>query len=155
MNTDVAGVEGVVAGFLRGNHKIWQGYFPGLNKRAHWHVMFSARCSPEEGVSCRSIHRTLYGLYGTDIRTCIERIRDCENDGFIRVVDVSGQPCTASPTSLIAATHKLREGFDRHCHETIEALCKASGDRESSRSPRFECDRAAISAIFKIGRAHV
>ena len=74
MNTDVAEAEApeqVVARFLCGYHKIWQTYFPGLNKRAHWHVMFSARCSPEEGVSCRSIHRTLYGLYGTDIRTCI------------------------------------------------------------------------------------
>ena len=148
MNTDVAGVEGVVAGFLCGYHKIWQSYFPGLNKRAHWHVMFSARCSPEEGVSCRSIHRTLYGLYGTDIRTCIERIRDCENDGFIRVVDASSQPCSASPTSLIAATDKLHEGFDRHCRETIEELCKAFGDRESWRSPGIDCGRGAISAIL-------
>ena len=148
MNTDVAGVEGVVAGFLCGYHKIWQSYFPGLNKRAHWHVMFSARCSAEEGVSCRSIHRMLYGLYGTDIRTCIERIRDCENDGFIRVVDASSQPCAASPTSLIAATDKLHEGFDRHCRETIEELCKAFGDRESARSPGIDCGRGAISALF-------
>ena len=151
MNTDVAeaqAAEQVVARFLCGYHKIWQNFFPGLNKRAHWHVMFSARCSPEEGVSCRSIHRALYGLYGTDIRTCIERIRDCENDGFIRVLDASGQPCTASPASLIAATDKLHEGFDRHCRETIEALCKALGDRESGRSHGFDCDRAAISAIF-------
>ena len=87
MNTEVGGAEAaarLVAQYLCRYHKIWQSHFPGLNKRAHWHVMFSARCSPQEGVSCRSIHRTLYGLYGTDIRTCIERIRDCENDGFIR-----------------------------------------------------------------------
>jgi hypothetical protein len=151
MNTDVAETEAadqVVARFLRGYHKIWQNYFPGLNKRAHWHVMFSARCSPDEGVSCRSIHRTLYGLYGTDIRTCIERIRDCENDGFIRVVDASGQPCTASPASMIAATDKLHDGFDRHCRETIEELRKAFGDRESSRFSEMHCDRAAISAIL-------
>jgi hypothetical protein len=157
MNTEVAegqAAEQVVAGFLCGYHKIWQIYFPGLNKRAHWHVMFSARCGPEEGVSCRSIHRTLYGLYGTDIRTCIERIRDCEIDGFVRVLDASGQPCTASPTSLIAATDKLHEGFDRHCRETIEALCKAFGDRESSRSPGFDCDRAAISAILGFFNAY-
>jgi hypothetical protein len=109
--------------------------------------MFSARCGPEEGVSCRSIHRTLYGLYGTDIRTCIERIKDCENDGFIRALDASGQSCTASPTALIAATDKLHEGFDRHCRETIEALCKAFRDRESSPLPGFDCDRVAISAI--------
>src|SRR5260370_11483931 len=90
----------------------------------------------------------LYGLYGTDIRTCIERIKDCENEGFIRVLDASGQPCTASPTSLIAASDKLHEGFDRHCREMIEALCKAFADGENSRSPGFDCDRAAISAIF-------
>src|SRR6266481_8163127 len=102
----------VVGRFLCGYHKIWQDYFPGLNKRAHWHVMFSARCSPEEGVSCRSIHRTLYGLYGTDIRTCIERIKDCETDGFIRVLDTSSQPCIVSPGCLIAATDKLHESFD-------------------------------------------
>jgi hypothetical protein len=151
MNTDVAEAEAaeqVVARFLCGYHKIWQNYFPGLNKRAHSHVMFSARCGPEEGVSCRSIHRTLYGLYGTDIRTCIERIRDCENDGFIRVLDASGQPCTVSPTSLIAATDKLDEAFDRHCRETIEELCKAFGGRERLRAPGFDCDRSAISALF-------
>jgi hypothetical protein len=151
MNTDVAEAEAaeqVVARFLCGYHKIWQKYFPGLNKRAHWHVMFSARCSSEEGVSCRSIHRALYGLYGTDIRTCIERIRDCENDGFIRVQDAAGRPCTASPTSLIAATDKLHEGFDRHCRETIEALCEAFGGRESLRAAGIDYDRTAISAIL-------
>jgi hypothetical protein len=156
MNTDVAEAEAaeqVAARFLCGYHKIWQTYFPGLNKRAHWHVMFSARCNPE-GVSCRSIHRTLYGLYGTDIRTCIERIRDCENDGFVRVLDASGQPCTASPTSLIAATDKLHKGFDRHCRETIEGLCKAFGEREGSPVAGIDCDRAAISAILGFFNAY-
>src|SRR5690242_20363240 len=145
MNTDVAETEAadqVVARFLRGYHKIWQNYFPGLNKRAHWHVMFSARRSPAEGVSCRSIHRALYGLYGTDIRTCIERIRDCENDGFIRVVDESSQPCTASAACLVTATDKLHEGFDRHCRETIGELCAALGDHESSRAAAIDCDQA-------------
>src|SRR5262249_40402217 len=84
---EIEPAERVVARFICGYHKIWQAYFPGLNKRAHWHVLFSARSSPDEGVSCRSVHRTLYGLYGTDIRTCIERIKDCETDGFVRVVD--------------------------------------------------------------------
>ena len=151
MNTDVteaSAAERVVAGFLCGYHKIWQNYFPGLNKRAHWRVMFSARCSPDEGVSCRSIHRALYGLYGTDIRTCIERVRDCENDGFIRVLDASGHPCTASPTSLIGGTDKLNEGFDRHCRETIDELCKAFGGPESSRVAGIDCDRTVISAIL-------
>src|SRR6266446_3123561 len=94
----------VIARFLCGYHKIWQRHFPGLNKRAHWHVMFSAKCSPQKNVSCRSIHRTLYGLYGTDIRTCIKRIRNCENDNFIRLLNAASQPCAASPTYLIAAT---------------------------------------------------
>ena len=140
--------ERVVARFLTGYHQIWQKYFPGLNKRAHWHVMFSARCSPEEGVSCRSIHRTLYGLYGTDIRTCIERIKDCENDGFIQVMDASGRACAVSPACLIGPTAKLHEGFDRHCRETIADLCQSFGDRESSRLSAIDCDRAMISAIL-------
>jgi hypothetical protein len=151
MNTDVLEAEAaerVVARFLCEYHKIWQNYFPGLNKRAHWHVLFSARCSPEEGVSCRSIHRTLYGLYGTDIRTCIERIRDCENDGFIRVMDGSRQPCTASPACLIGATDNLQEAFDGHCRETIEKLYEAFGDGVSSHSSGIEPDRAAISALL-------
>jgi hypothetical protein len=151
MNTEVGGAEAaarLVAQYLCRYHKIWQSHFPGLNKRAHWHVMFSARCSPQEGVSCRSIHRTLYGLYGTDIRTCIERIRDCENDGFIKILDASSQPCAASPACLIAATDKLHEAFDRHCRETIEELCEAFGDRENSRSPEVDCDGTAISSIF-------
>ena len=140
--------ERIVGRFLCEYHKIWQNYFPGLNKRAHWHVMFSARCSPHEGVSCRSIHRTLYGLYGTDIRTCIERIRDCEQDGFIRVVDASSQPCAPSPGCLIAATNKLHDSFDRHCGDMIEEIRAVFGGCESSRWPMINCDGAAISAIL-------
>ena len=142
---DVEPAERTAARFLGEYHKIWQNYFPGLNKRAHWHVMFSARRSTEKGVSCRSIHRTLYGSYGTDIRTCIERIKDCEADGFINVLDAAGQPCTASPACLIAATPKLRDSFDRHCRDTIEKLCAIFGGRE--RLPAIRCDDA-ISPIF-------
>src|SRR5262252_4040439 len=122
--------ERIVARFLCEYHKIWQNYFPGLNKRAHWHVMFSAGCSPVEGVSCRSIHRTLYGSYGTDIRTCIERIKDCEADGFVKLLDQSGRPCAASAASLFAATTKLRGSFDRHCQDTVEEVCAVFGERQ-------------------------
>ena len=151
MNPNYAEVElaeRVVARFLCEYHKIWQNYFPGLNKRAHWHVMFSARRSSNESVSCRSIHRTLYGFYGTDIRTCIERVKDCEKEGFIRVVDASSQPCIPSPGCLIAATDRLHESFDRHCRDTIEEVCALFGGRERPRLPAIKCDDGAISAIF-------
>jgi hypothetical protein len=134
-----------VARFLCEYYKIWQKYFPGLNKRAHWHIIFSARRSPDKSVSCRSIHRTLYGAYGTDIRTCIERLKDCERDGFIRVVDASDQPCTASPACLIVATDKLFDGFDHHYRDAIAELCAAFSERQA-RAAR--CDDIAISAIF-------
>ena len=147
-HAEVEAAERTVARFLCEYHKIWQNQFPGLNKRAHWHVIFSARCSPVEGVSCRSIHRTLYGSYGTDIRTCIERVKDCEADGFIRVVDGSSQPSSPSPGCLIAGTDKLYESFDRHCRDTIEELCAIFGDCEKRRLPAIACDGSAISAIF-------
>jgi hypothetical protein len=140
--------ERIVARFLCEYHKIWQNYFPGLNKRAHWHVMFSAGCSPVEGVSCRSIHRTLYGSYGTDIRTCIERVKDCEADGFIKIMDASSQPCAASPACMIAATDKLNESFGLHCRDTIEEVCAIFGDRERLRQSAMSFDDAAISPIF-------
>jgi hypothetical protein len=151
MSADTAeaqSAERVAARFLCGYHKIWQEYFSGLNKRAHWHVMFSARCSPQEGVSCRSIHRTLYGLYGTDIRTCIERIKDCENDGFVRIFDPSGQPCAASATCMIGATDKLDGAFDRHCRDAIAELGEILADCDSSGAPQIDCDRSTIAAIF-------
>ncbi|MBV8133312.1 MAG: hypothetical protein JO282_12505 [Alphaproteobacteria bacterium] len=138
----------VVARFLCEYHRIWQDHFPGLNKRAHWHVIFSARTSPVEGVACRSIHRTVYGFYGTDIRTCIERVKDCERDGFIRVTDASNRPCTASPTCLITATGKLYESFDRHVEDTTDAVYAALGDRERRRLALTKCNDAAIAAIF-------
>jgi hypothetical protein len=141
--------ERIVARFLCEYHKVWQNYFPGLNKRAHWHVMFSARCSLDQGISCRSIHRTLYGLYGTDIRTCIERIRDCQQDGFVRVVDASNQPCAVSPGCLIAASDKLRDSFDRHCRDTIEEICAVFVNREGGRRSVVSCDSDAISAILQ------
>jgi hypothetical protein len=147
-DAEVESAERVVARFLCEYHKIWQNYFPGLNKRAHWHVIFSARSSPQEGVPCRSIHRTLYGSYGTDIRTCIERLKDCETDGFIRMLDASSQPAPASPGCLIAGTDKLHENFDGHCRDTIEQVSAVFGYGDRPRSPAPACDGAAISAIF-------
>src|SRR5262252_6126824 len=143
--SELKSADRIVARFLLQYYSIWQRCFPGLNKRAHWHAIFMARTNGDPGVSSRAIHRTLYGSYGTDIRTCIERIKDCESDGFINVLDAAGQPCTASPACLIAATPKLRDSFDRHCRDTIEKLCAIFGGRE--RLPAIRCDDA-ISPIF-------
>jgi hypothetical protein len=140
--------ERVVGRFLCQYHKIWQNYFPGLNKRAHWHVLFSARCSPGGGVSCRSIHRTVYGFYGTDIRTCIERIKDCEADGFIKIIDSSGEPCAASAVCIVAATDKLRDSFDRHCRETIAEVRAVFGDQARLAPIAAGCDADAPAALF-------
>ena len=147
-HAEVEPAERVVARFLREYHKIWQNWFPGLIKRAHWQVIFSARCSPPEGVSCRSLHRTLYGLYGTDIRTCIERIKDCEADGFIKVTDPTGKPCSASPGCFITATDRLRDSFDSHCRDTIAEISAVFGGRRRPGSVTVNCDGATISAIF-------
>src|SRR5215470_7382009 len=146
--TERESADRLVARFLCEYHRIWQNHFPGLNKRAHWHVIFSARTGPAEGVACRSIHRTLYGFYGTDIRTCIERIKDCERDGFIKVIDASSRPCSASPTCLISATGKLYASFDRHGSDTIDAVRAALDHRERRHLPAVECGDAAIAAIF-------
>ncbi len=110
MNTDVADAEAaeqVVARFLCGYHKIWQRHFPGLNKRAHWHVMFSARCSPQEGVSCRSIHRTLYGLYGTSERSRSPGI-DCDR-------------------AVISAIFGFFNSYDQKWRETCELVVRQKG----------------------------
>jgi hypothetical protein len=147
-HAEVEPAERVVARFLREYHKIWQTWFPGLIKRTHWHVIFSARCSPPEGVSCRSIHRTLYGLYGTDIRTCIERIKDCEADGFIKVTDPTGKSCSASPGSFITATDRLHDSFDSHCRDMIAEIFSLFGGRGRPGSIAVNCDGATISAIF-------
>lgn len=147
-HAEVEPAERIVARFLCEYHKIWQGCFPGLIKRAHWHVIFSARCSPPEGIPCRSIHRTLYGLYGTDIRTCIERIKDCEADGFINVTDATGQPCSASSGCLIAATDRLHDHFDRHCRDTITQVYAVFDRGGRPRSTAINCDDAAITEIF-------
>ncbi len=115
--------------FLTDYHGIWQRYFPGLNKRAHWHVIFAARTGGSEGVACRTIHRALYGAYGTDIRTCIERVKDCEREGFIRVVDPAYAPCQASAGCLIVPTPRLFEHFDRHGLDTFAELSALCGER--------------------------
>src|SRR6516225_12418320 len=157
MNSGYTGRESadrLVARFLCEYHRIWQNHFPGLNKRAHWHVIFSARTGPAEGVSCRSIHRTLYGFYGTDIRTCIERVKDCEADGFIKVLDPSSRPCTASPGCFIAATDNLYNSFDRHAGDTIEELSAAFAGRDQRRLPVTECNNATIAAIFSFFGSH-
>jgi hypothetical protein len=139
----------MVARFLSEYHKNWQNNFPGLIKRAHWHIIFSARLAGKDGVSCRTIHRALYGSYGTDIRTCIERINDCERDGFVTVFDAAARPCLASSGCLIGATDKLRECFDRHCRAAIEELRAACSEDDRRFPPPIRCDGETTSAIFQ------
>lgn len=138
----------VVARFLSRYSQIWERSFPGLNKRAHWHVIFLARSGGQAGVSSRAIHRTLYGSYGTDIRTCIERIRDCERDGFVRVFDASNRPCAASAGCLIGPTAKLFENFDGHCRGTIDEICAVPGGAVRPPAAAIGCNEDVISEIY-------
>lgn len=145
----------VVARYLLEYYKIWGQYFPGLNKRAHWHVIFMARTCDNGGVSSRAIHRTLYGSYGTDIRTCIERIKDCERDGFIRAFDPANQACAVSAACLIGPTERLLESFDAHCHETIAQVCATIGDESYGRSNKgIMCDDHRILEIYRFFGAY-
>jgi hypothetical protein len=141
--------ERVAARFLTEYYTIWEKYFPGLNKRAHWHVIFMARTGDETGVSSRAIHRTLYGSYGTDIRTCIERIKDCERDGFIRVFDAANNKCTAAAGCLIGPTEQLFKSFDAHCRDTIDEVCVVAGDERYSQGGMIACDDGLISEIYR------
>src|ERR1700730_17149942 len=143
--------ERVVAQFLLEYYRIWQRYFPGLNKRAHWHVIFSARRAIETGVSCRSLHRTLYGAYGTDIRTCIERVKDCAAEGYIRVIDASDQVCTPHANCIILASDKLCENFDQHCRETTAEVASVFGDDIAA---GIVCGDAAMTDIFNFCGAY-
>src|SRR5262249_7360561 len=78
----------------------------------------------------------------------LERIKDCERDGFVRIVDASNRPCAASPGCMIAGTSGLNESFDRHCSDTIAALCAALGGLDRHQQPMPRWDREAIAAIF-------
>lgn len=143
----------VVARFLLEYSTIWERHFPSLNKRAHWHVIFMARAGKERGISSRAIHRTLYGSYGTDIRTCVERIKDCERDGFIRVFDASNRDCTASAGCLIGPTEKLRRSFEAHCRATIDEIAAVAGDA-SRQAANIACDDAVTSEIYRFFGAY-
>lgn len=152
MNSGYAGLktaDRIVARFFGEYYRNWQDNFPGLNKRAHWNIIFAARLAEEHGVSCRAIHRTLYGAYGTDIRTCIERIKDCERDGFVRVFDAASHPCAATAACLIGPTDKLREHFDRHCRATIDEIRTVYGDQKRRFGPPIRCDEHTVSAILQ------
>jgi hypothetical protein len=144
----------IIALFLSDYYRIWETYFPGLNKRAHWHAIFAARSAAAPGVSCRSLHRALYGAYGTDIRTCLERIKDCEQDGFLKIVDAAGQPCSASPNCLIAATAKLHENFDHHCNDTVHELASVFGGGEGLAADRLQCGENVAAGIFELLAAY-
>jgi hypothetical protein len=152
MDPDYAEIKSddrVVAQFLRNYHRNWQRHFPDLIKRAHWHTIIQARLAgPEQGVSCRSLHRVLYGAYGTDIRTCIERIKECESEGFLRVVNPSQQDCTASASCFFLPTEKLRECFDRHCYETIAEVYAVFGDHPGEGAHTIASSDDAAAAIF-------
>jgi hypothetical protein len=87
-------------------------------------------------------------LYGTDIRTCIERIKDCADDGFVTVIDAAGQPCAASPGCLIGATERLHGSFDRHCRDTTAEVSAVFRDRTRPGLTAAKCDNAMVSAIL-------
>lgn len=137
------------ARFLLQYYDIWGKYFPGLNKRAHWHVLFLARTGDNWGVSSRAIHRTLYGSYGTDIRTCIERIKDCERDGLIKAFDEANRPTAASPGCLVGPTPRLIERFDEHCRETITEICAVAGSEVQRYHSATECNNGLIFDIYR------
>lgn len=146
--TELKSDDRVVAQFLRNYHQIWQRHFPDLIKRGHWHAILQARLAgPDQGVSCRSLHRALYGAYGTDIRTCIERIKECEDGGFLRVVDPSLQECTVSASCVFLPTEKLRECFDRHCYETIVEVYSVFGDRPAESAGALAASGDAAASL--------
>jgi hypothetical protein len=147
--SEIKSPDRIVARFLLEYYSIWQKCFPGLNKRAHWHVIFLAKTNGTAGVSSRAIHRTLYGSYGTDIRTCIERVKDCETEGFVRVFDASNRDCAAAPGCLIGATDKLHERFEAHCRDTIDEICAMAGDAICSSGTAIPCSEVAISEIYR------
>jgi hypothetical protein len=147
--SEIKSPDRIVARFLLEYYDIWQKYFPGLNKRAHWHVIFMAKANGEVGVSSRAIHRTLYGSYGTDIRTCIERIKDCQSESFVRVFDTSNRDCAAAPGCLIGPTDKLCESFEAHCRDTIEEICAVAGHALGPSGGVVPCNEAAISEIYR------
>jgi hypothetical protein len=141
--------ERAAARFLLEYYNIWDKYFPGLNKRAHWHVIFMARSIGAGGISSRAIHRMLYGSYGTDIRTCIERIKDCERDGFIRVFDDANRDCTASAACLVGPTIRLRENFDAHCRDTFAEICAVADDEAYPGAKTIACDERLVAEIYR------
>ncbi len=145
----IKSAERVAARFLLQYYDIWDHYFPGLNKRAHWHVIFMARSAGEGGVSSRAIHRTLYGSYGTDIRTCIERIKDCERDGFIRVFDEANRDCAASAGCLIGPTARLVESFDDHVRETVDEIGAVAGDEGRADARKIVSGDRLIAEIYR------
>ncbi len=148
-DTTMARPERVVARFLLQYYNVWDQFFPGLNKRAHWHVIFMAQTGERTGVSSRAIHRTLYGSYGTDIRTCIERIKDCERDGFIRVFDEDNRPCAAAAGCLIGPTGCLIENFAGHCREAIDAVSAAVARRDHFALRPAGSEEGAAPSIYR------
>lgn len=153
-NSTIISPERAAARFLLQYYDIWGRYFPGLNKRAHWHVLFIARTGDNRGVSSRTIHRTLYGSYGTDIRTCIERIKDCECDDLIKVFDEANRPTAASPGCLIGPTPRLIERFDEHCRETIAEICAVAGGEVHRYHSATECNNGLIFDIYRFFNAY-
>ncbi|MGA8382201.1 MAG: hypothetical protein WB710_13850 [Stellaceae bacterium] len=151
--SEIKAPEQIVARFLLKYYGIWEKFFPGLNKRAHWHVIFMARTNSEAGISSRAIHRTLYGSYGTDIRTCIERIKDCQSEGFIRVFDAANRECAAAPGCLIGATDKLCGSFEAHWRDTLDEICAVAGHEVRPSAAAPPCGAAAISEIYRFFEA--
>jgi len=138
----------VAAHFLVQYYNIWDKYFPGLNKRAHWHVIFMARTCDSLGISSRAIHRTLYGSYGTDIRTCIERIKDCERSGVIQVFDATRRPCVANAACLIGPTERLLQSFDAHCRDALDEVRVAAGGEVHRNGVDIERNDRVIWEIY-------
>ena len=100
-------------------------------------------------MSSRAIHRTLYGSYGTDIRTCIERIKDCERDGFIKVFDAANRECVAAAGCLIGPTRQLFEALTRIAATRSARSARSPAKRFTGIGWSIGCDDGVISEIYR------
>jgi hypothetical protein len=105
----------VVCEFVRGYSHIWDRYFPGCARRAHWQIAQLVRMSEDGELFSVAVGRT-NEMFGMDEATCLLRTRELIQEGLIK----SENEIHAS--TCLYPTPPFIEKYDNHVLEAVQLL---------------------------------
>lgn len=120
--------EREVVRFLSAYQTIWHAHFPGLFRRAQWHIVTHLCTEGREGAAVGELYGLVKQIFLLDDSTVKERILEIRDLQFCAVDPAKG---ALSARSVVVPTSALLDTFDRH----LLALAKELAASASTLDP--------------------